>query len=429
MIKGDIWEILKIAPTNDKKEIKRAYAKQSAIYHPEDNPEEFKQIQAAYQQAMAQTRNKISSYQGVDIDKELSKNKPVEIIVDQYQEIIDENINIEIEDIGQYQEELVKKRDDNSIIIDDVIIEPVKRHRNDLDIEIEAADNQFLNEQDYYQYVLTRIDNQLKQDCSIKTVAAIFDDEKIINALSDLEFKKKIEKIILKYSKLYSEETIHYLFIQAKEYQLKRITGQLPWTKQKKALLRFHFIIFMGVIVMAVMFVNDKVKQDKKDKIPKINIQDIVDNNTDIIGDMKNKMFDMSYSNNKAFLNGLVIESKDGGYKFYDENGNQLLDQMIRDVQFTLSNMLVVKIGDSYYLYDCQTRSLNDTAFLKIHVINVSYQGDETVYKKLLTNLDGNSWKICDTSGNEEIVIAVNTVVPPNPIKANVDENGIVTIT
>lgn len=429
MIKGDIWEILKIAPTNDKKEIKRAYAKQSAIYHPEDNPEEFKQIQAAYQQAMAQTRNKISSYQGVDIDKELSKNKPVEIIVDQYQEIIDENINIEIEDIGQYQEELVKKRDDNSIIIDDVIIEPVKRHRNDLDIEIEAADNQFLNEQDYYQYVLTRIDNQLKQDCSIKIVAAIFDDEKIINALSDLEFKKKIEKIILKYSKLYSEETIHYLFKQAKEYQLKRITGQLPWTKQKKALLRFHFIIFMGVIVMAVMFVNDKVKQDKKDKIPKINIQDIVDNNTDIIGDMKNKMFDMSYSNNKAFLNGLVIESKDGGYKFYDENGNQLLDQMIRDVQFTLSNMLVVKIGDSYYLYDCQTRSLNDTAFLKIHVINVSYQGDETVYKKLLTNLDGNSWKICDTSGNEEIVIAVNTVVPPNPIKANVDENGIVTIT
>lgn len=411
MIKGDIWEILKIAPTNDKKEIKRAYAKQSAIYHPEDNPEEFKQIQAAYQQAMAQTRTNVSSYQGGDIDKELSKNKPVEIIVD------------------QYQEELVKKRDDNSIIIDDVIIEPVKKHCNDLDIEIEAADNQFLNEQDYYQYLLTRIDNQLKQDCSIKTVAAIFDDEKIINALSDLEFKKKIEKIILKYSKLYSEETIHYLFIQAKEYQLKRITGQLPWTKQKKALLRFHFIIFMGVIVMAVMFVNDKVKQDKKDKIPNINIQDIVDNNTDIIGDMKNKLFDMLYINNKAFLNGLVIESKDGGYKFYDENGNQLLDQIIRDVQFTLSNMLVVKIGDSYYLYDSQTRSLNDTAFLKIHVIDVSYQGDETVYKKLLTNLDGNSWKICDLNGNEEIVIAVNTVVPPNPIKANIDENGIVEIT
>lgn len=410
MIKGDIWEILKIAPTNDKKEIKRAYAKQSAIYHPEDNPEEFKQIQAAYQQAMAQTRNNVSSYQGEDIDKELSKNKPVEIIVD------------------QYQEELVKKRDDNSIIIDDVIIEPVKKHRNDLDIEIEAADNQFLNEQDYYQYLLTRIDNQLKQDCSIKTVAAIFDDEKIIDALSDLEFKKKIEKIILKYSKLYSEETIHYLFIQAKEYQLKRISGQLPWTKQKKALLRFHFIIFMGVIVMAVMFVNDKVKQDKKDKIPNINIQDIVDNNTDIIGDMKNKLFDMLYINNKAFLNGLVIESKDGGYKFYDENGNQLLDQIIRDVQFTLSNMLVVKIGDSYYLYDSQTRSINDTAFLKIYVIDVSYQGDETVYKKLLTNLDGNSWKICDLNGNEEIVIAVNTVVPPNPIKANIDENGIVEI-
>ena len=42
------WEILGIEPTSDKKEIKRAYARLLKQYHPEDNPEEFKQIQAAY---------------------------------------------------------------------------------------------------------------------------------------------------------------------------------------------------------------------------------------------------------------------------------------------------------------------------------------------------------------------------------------------
>ena len=46
------WEILGIEPTSDKKTIKRAYAKLLKQYHPEENPEEFKQIQAAYQQCL-----------------------------------------------------------------------------------------------------------------------------------------------------------------------------------------------------------------------------------------------------------------------------------------------------------------------------------------------------------------------------------------
>ena len=40
------WEILGIEPTKDKKEIKKAYARLLKQYHPEENPEEFKQIQA-----------------------------------------------------------------------------------------------------------------------------------------------------------------------------------------------------------------------------------------------------------------------------------------------------------------------------------------------------------------------------------------------
>ena len=43
------WEILGIEPTKDKKEIKKAYARLLKQYHPEENPEEYKQIQADYQ--------------------------------------------------------------------------------------------------------------------------------------------------------------------------------------------------------------------------------------------------------------------------------------------------------------------------------------------------------------------------------------------
>jgi len=50
---GEVWEILEIEPTSDKKIIKQAYAKAVKKYHPEENPEEFQKIHAAYKQALA----------------------------------------------------------------------------------------------------------------------------------------------------------------------------------------------------------------------------------------------------------------------------------------------------------------------------------------------------------------------------------------
>lgn len=48
----DIWEVLGIEPTSDKKIIKRAYAKKVKTCHPEEHPEEFKLLYDAYQAAL-----------------------------------------------------------------------------------------------------------------------------------------------------------------------------------------------------------------------------------------------------------------------------------------------------------------------------------------------------------------------------------------
>lgn len=48
----DIWDILEILPTKDKRAIKRAYAKMLANYHPEEYPEKFQEVQAAYEWAL-----------------------------------------------------------------------------------------------------------------------------------------------------------------------------------------------------------------------------------------------------------------------------------------------------------------------------------------------------------------------------------------
>ncbi len=47
-----IWDWLEIDFTIDKQTIKKAYAKQAKKYHPEENPEEFKQLRNAYKTAM-----------------------------------------------------------------------------------------------------------------------------------------------------------------------------------------------------------------------------------------------------------------------------------------------------------------------------------------------------------------------------------------
>ena len=49
----NFWSILGIQPTYNLKDIKRAYAKQSKVYHPEDDPENFQRLQKAYQEALA----------------------------------------------------------------------------------------------------------------------------------------------------------------------------------------------------------------------------------------------------------------------------------------------------------------------------------------------------------------------------------------
>lgn len=48
----DIWTILGIEQTTDKRMIKRAYGRRTAQYHPEEYPEEFKSIHEAYVEAL-----------------------------------------------------------------------------------------------------------------------------------------------------------------------------------------------------------------------------------------------------------------------------------------------------------------------------------------------------------------------------------------
>ena len=48
----NIWELLQIEPTTDQALIKRAYARQSKVFHPEEDPEGFLRLRDAYSRAL-----------------------------------------------------------------------------------------------------------------------------------------------------------------------------------------------------------------------------------------------------------------------------------------------------------------------------------------------------------------------------------------
>ncbi len=58
----DIWRILGTEPTNDKKQIRKAFAAQSRLHHPEEEPEYFAALNQAYKTALDCRRRRRGFY-------------------------------------------------------------------------------------------------------------------------------------------------------------------------------------------------------------------------------------------------------------------------------------------------------------------------------------------------------------------------------
>lgn len=71
----NVWEILGIEPTDDKRAVRRAYAEKSKLYHPETHPEEFQKLHNAYKAISAglKTSVEVSEPENRQVLKEVSE--------------------------------------------------------------------------------------------------------------------------------------------------------------------------------------------------------------------------------------------------------------------------------------------------------------------------------------------------------------------
>ena len=200
------WEILGIEPTSDKKTIKRAYAKLLKQYHPEENPEEFKQIQAAYQQCLHsdQEIESVSYEQNIESKQDI-KTKPISIK-------------------------------------EDTIVPPPIPKITTLFIQ---------NEKDVvvYQDILNSIEKSLPKKIGSKDIVQVFTDPKIMPYLEDEFFCRRLEDIFLSRKLKYIKNFRDPIYIYLGKYGMSKLSNAMDYSNVS-IYKRPAFVAFIVVSVI-----------------------------------------------------------------------------------------------------------------------------------------------------------------------------------
>lgn len=205
------WEILGIEPTSDKKEIKKAYAKLLKQYHPEENPEKFKQIQAAYQQC-------------------LHSDQEIESV--SYEQNIESKQDIKTQPIS---------------IKEDTIVPPPIPKITTLFIQ---------NEKDVvvYQDILNSIEKSLPKKIGSKEIVQVFTDPKIMPYLEDELFCRRLEDIFLSRKLKYIKNFRDPIYMYLGKYGMSKLSNVMDYSNvpfyKRPAFVAF---IVISVILLEVI--------------------------------------------------------------------------------------------------------------------------------------------------------------------------------
>ena len=203
------WEVLGIEPTSDKKEIKKAYARLLKQYHPEENPEEFKQIQAAYQQCLHPDQ--------------------------------------EIESISFEQNKQDIKTQPISTKEEDEIIPPPIPKLETLFVQ---------NEKDVVSYmdILNMIDKKVPKKIGSKEIIDVFTNSKIMLYLEDELFCKRLEDIFLSRKLKYIRNSRDPIYMYLGKYGMSKLSSAMDYSNvpfyKRPAFVAF---IVVSVILLEVI--------------------------------------------------------------------------------------------------------------------------------------------------------------------------------
>lgn len=342
-----IWTILGIEPTQNKKEIKKAYAKMAKVYHPETHPEQFEQLQEAYQKALEYAKgNPVHQEEPVKVEPETKPETHLEFDVDP----IESNVP------------------------------PIPRSK---ELFQETKET---NKTDNNQYVVENIVSSLPKKIDATTLKDLFENSLVQTYKSDPIFCGKLEKALIKKTFIGTYEEFQVMlklldehgFIQAKKKVEKFQNAYLVSSKQSKVYRAIFIIVVIAVSGALTLFMQNIGGDSEPDDTKQVEPLDIDTDKT------MNQL-------NEPFLNGFTI--KDGS--LIDENDHVVIEN-IDDVIYTMSNYIVIHNDQGYLSYDTKTKT---SVNLEYNDVVLVQRKEETTTYYLGLNQDG-TWYLSDLQGN-----------------------------
>lgn len=391
----EFWEILGIEATNDKNEIKQAYAKQSKLFHPEEKPEQFKKIQEAYQFALAYAKaHKNSS------SKEIKK----------YSQEHNEFSNDLVNKKSEYQEFLIKDSEQKSdfthsvteIIIGDPTKKSCKQQKYD-NSKMTVGDFESQNsdqiKQQKFTYQLGKIENLIRSDPHAITLDKIFSSRIINEYLKDPLFKNKLENILVETLHLFPNNALEYIEILAKRNEFERLQTK---TKRKKARSNQKamspFVIGLVVLVLSLQTLSTNSPKNKDPLLPTVSY------------DPMQFKYDSDFILNKRLLHGVRVEYKESEFYILNEDSELLISEKISFVKYTQTHLLLLEIENQYYIYNTETQTLHDKSYPMGNVYHVK-EGDITHLKdRIVVFGQDNQGYLIDFDGVTELEIMIENI-------------------
>lgn len=384
------WEVLDIEPTTDKGEIKKAYAKQAKKFHPEDHPEQFKQLQAAYKSALAYAKNQPSLNTQRQFQKELSsfhQNEQVESNISKQPNTTTSDTDATVKavksGIDNVSVNVSFGRQENKVISDlnDTRVTQAEKKKK---IVIESTDvhNKTKRESEK-QYLLNKIEKILNLNCDLYTLDTFFSNERVLAFLSDYSFKVEVEKLIIKKIKDMKSSAINYLENISEFLGLSIVKETVEKYKKKQRIRLIGSVALFIIVVIGISSIgtiqNRAQKQAEEEKQQEI--RDVINkesqkNTQEMINEQKqerdDEVSDTIREMYKQYLHGVQIVNEGDGYRIYDEQQQLISTTTYTSINYTTSSYLVLIDNEMVYVLNCETKEMLSDVYRASNSIKVT---------------------------------------------------------
>ncbi|MFR7590414.1 MAG: DnaJ domain-containing protein [Longibaculum sp.] len=382
-MRKDIWNILGIEPTSDKKAIKKAYAFKGKDCHPEEHPEAFQELQQAYKKALAYASlnkdisNQTVSYQSTYKDDSQSMKSSSK----------DYQIHVQPEELEPFVESQVQSFDVDLDILEQSVLKKSNQLFND------KNGDDFQDNYEYQDYLFESFIKQMGKKINEDKLQSFIENTNLLMQCYDEDFCMKVDQYLSNCQFQLKRQRYAYWIQMMKKFNFLKTVSKLEKLKKKKDSLPKSFY-FMMIICIALGFIFGSTNQKKKTpKYPQV-----IDKSKLQIINPQAQIKNAEYQTNRLYINGVTLIENEEGYILKDKNG-KVIDDKISNVYFTNSEVIFYQKNKFVFL-NTKTMKTIKKSFEAARVVSVEKDGKKQLQKMIVASYDGVYWKLFDLNGD-----------------------------